>query len=117
MGVLSLTNKVEALVEKGNRQGYISLEEIIEVFPEAPDDLARVIGLRERLAGEGVDVLDGGDGELGDLDVGESQAARQEDEDRIRSMRIPKPSSSPGEEVEDGPLDDPIRLYFREIGR
>jgi RNA polymerase primary sigma factor len=113
----SLISETEALVENGKKLGYVACEDLIEVFPEAPEDLGRVIELRERLASEGVDVLDEGDSEQGELDAGESLAARQDDEDRVRTMRIPIPSRSSREEIDDGPLDDPIRLYLREIGR
>ena len=51
------------------------------------------------------------------FDADESLAAKQDDEDRVRTMRIPIPSRSSREEIDDGPLDDPIRLYLREIGR
>ncbi len=116
-GGVSLITETEALLEKGKKQGYVTYRDIVEVLPDTADDLEKLDEIHERLVGEGIDVLDDGDNEQRQLDLTKSMADIQEDEERIRFLRIPIASKSSSEEIEDGPLDDPIRLYLREIGR
>ena len=87
------------------------------MLPDTADDLEKLDEIHERLVGEGIDVVDDGDNEQRQLDLTKSMADIQEDEERIRFLRIPVASKTSSEEIEDGPLDDPIRLYLREIGR
>ncbi len=116
-GGVSIITETDALVEKGKKRGYVTYADILELLPEAADEADTVDDLYERLSGEGVEVINDGDSEHQELDARKPVADVQDDEDRIRSLRVPAISRSSSEEIENGPLDDPIRLYLREIGR
>jgi RNA polymerase primary sigma factor len=49
----------EQLIEKGKERGYITYNEILKAFPHVEDDVDFLESLYERLAGAGVDVLEG----------------------------------------------------------
>ena len=110
-----LTTEMEALIGKGKEQGYVTYDDILDVFPEAEDELDKIDELYQRLMSEGVDVL--ADARAEDQDPEKQLAEKQDEEDRIRSMRVPGAQTAIEEELESGALDDPVRMYLREIGR
>lgn len=98
-GTLSIPDAlISKLVSRGKKQGYLTLNEILELFPNAEDDLETLDYLYEKLLDAGVDVYD----------VDSAQEAEKltkiEDID-LSSIKLDKTVTS-----------DPVRMYLREIG-
>jgi RNA polymerase primary sigma factor len=95
-------NKTQWLLDETDEQGYVTLDQILEVFPEAEDDLAQLEDLFAYLYAEGIEVRDS-------EEKAEAKRAKTEEE--------------PGEDG-DGDVDfdlsgiaadDAISLYFKEM--
>jgi len=86
------------LIKRGKDVGFITQEDILEVFPEAEEHVEQVDALYTKLAEEGVDVLETGE------------------EEEVKGTDIEK-------EIEvlttlaGGQITDPVRMYLKEIGR
>ena len=109
-----LTAEMVALIEKGKEQGFVTYDDILDVFPEAEDELDKIDALYQSLMSEGVSVLADNKPQQ---DPGRQFVAKQDEEERIRSMRVPAATGLTEEELKSGALDDPVRMYLREIGR
>ncbi len=109
-----LTAEMVALIEKGKEQGFVTYDDILDVFPEAEDELDKIDALYQNLMSEGVSVLADNKPQQ---DPGQQFVAKQDEEERIRSMRVPAATGLTEEELKSGALDDPVRMYLREIGR
>ncbi len=109
-----LTAEMVALIEKGKEQGFVTYDDILDVFPEAEDELDKIDALYQSLMSEGVSVLADNKPQQ---DPGQQFVAKQDEEERIRSMRVPAATGLTEEELKSGALDDPVRMYLREIGR
>ena len=109
-----LTVEMVALIEKGKEQGFVTYDDILDVFPEAEDELDKIDALYQSLMSEGVSVLADSTSQQ---DPGQQFVAKQDEEERIRSMRVPAATGLTEEELKSGALDDPVRMYLREIGR
>ncbi len=90
---------VNKLVTKGKKQGYVTLDEVLVVFPEAEENIELLDHLYEKLMEASVDVFD--------------VASAQEAEKMIKTqdidfskIKLDKTLSS-----------DPVRMYLREIGK
>lgn len=94
---------VVELIKKGRDQGFLTQEEILEVFPDAEERLIELDELYNKLLSEGVDVFESvAEGELeGD------EKAREKLEKEIEIL-----SKLGGAET-----TDPVRQYLREIGK
>jgi len=46
------------LIKKGKKQGYITVEELLALFPEAEEDIEKLDSLYEDFMKEGIDVYD-----------------------------------------------------------
>ena len=109
-----LTAEMVTLIEKGKEQGFVTYDDILDVFPEAEDELDMIDALYQRLMSDGVSVL--ADNATAQ-DEGQQFVAKQDEEDRIRALRMPAATGLTEEEMKSGALDDPVRMYLREIGR
>ncbi len=109
-----LTPEMVTLIEKGKEQGYVTYDDILDVFPEAEDELDKIDELYQRLMGEGVAVLADG---RGSEEPDRAFVSKQDEEERIRTMRVPATTGLTEEDLASGALDDPVRMYLREIGR
>ncbi len=98
-----LSSEMEALVTKGKRDGYVTYDDILEVIPEVEEEMDQVDDLYQRLMSEGVKILSEG------LEP-ETPRAATEQRETVPTNVAPTPSST-------GSLDDPVRMYLREIGR
>jgi RNA polymerase primary sigma factor len=90
-----LAQTAESLVLKGKEQGFLTSEDVVRAFPPLesnPDDLGRVFGVFREM---GIEVSDGEEPEeeVDDEFFAEVQAA------------------------DSTVLEDPVRMYFKEIGR
>ena len=96
--------KTEQLLGKAEAQGFITLDDILEVFPDAEESIVELDELFLRLNGEGIQILydDGGKesqlASLVSLEKLKKQAAAQFDLSEIAS-------------------DDTISLYLKEMAR
>jgi len=107
---------VQGLLAKAESQGYLTLDDIMEVFPEAEDSLEELEELFIFLSEEGVQVLydeqqpdsdteeDGGDEEPSD-DEGETASSQVE------------PPVDPSFDLSEIASDDTISLYLKEMAR
>jgi len=96
--VITDTN-VQKLVSRGKKNGYLTLDEVMEIFPHAEENLELLDSLYEKLMESGVEVFDV---------ASEKEAeklAKLEDID-LSKIKLDKTLSS-----------DPVRMYLREIGK
>jgi len=108
MGELSDKGKkaIRDLLELGREQGYVTLDDVLSVFPNAEEDLEELARLYDCLEEQGIEVLEG---------------EREADEFRIRE----RPGVAEGEQLaalawidlDDLDSADAITLYMREVGR
>ena len=110
-----LTTEMETLVAKGKAQGYITYDDVLDVFPEAEDQLDQIDVLYQRLMTEGVEVV--AEAKDDERDDTEKDQDKQDEEHRLRNLRIPSAVAAAEEALATGALDDPVRMYLREIGR
>ncbi len=110
-----LTKQMETLVAKGKAQGYITYDDVLDVFPEAEDQLDQIDVLYQRLMSEGVEVV--AEAKDDERDEAEKDQEKQDEEHRLRTLRIPSAVAAAEEALATGALDDPVRMYLREIGR
>ncbi len=98
-----ISAEMEALVTKGKRDGYVTYDDILAVIPEVEEEMDQVDELYQRLMSESVKILSEG------LDR-ESPPSNGETNETVPANVAPiaSPTSS---------LDDPVRMYLREIGR
>jgi RNA polymerase primary sigma factor len=94
------SNKIQGLLDKAYEQGYVTLDEIIEVFPKVEEDLTQLQSLFAYLYGQGIDVYDS-----------EDERAKAEEEpggdgDRHGAF-----------DLSDIAADDTVSLYFKEMSR
>ncbi len=110
-----LAKQMETLVAKGKAQGYITYDDVLDVFPEAEDQLDQIDVLYQRLMSEGVEVV--AEAKDDERDEAEKDQEKQDEEHRLRTLRIPSAVAATEEALATGALDDPVRMYLREIGR
>lgn len=94
---------VTALIKKGREQGFITQDEILEVFPDAELRLTELDELYDKLFAEGIDVFESVEPE--ELESDEKAKEKLEREIEILSKLGGAEST------------DPVRQYLREIGK
>jgi RNA polymerase primary sigma factor len=112
MKVLTSTNKessdrqIEHLVSKAEAQGFLTLDDILEVFPDAEESIAELDELFGRLNGEGIQVLY--DGSAGEIESVPTEATGK-----------PKKKGAGAEQFDLSEIasDDTISLYLKEMAR
>lgn len=94
----ALEVNVNKLVAKGKKQTYLTLDDILLLFPNAEDDIETLDFLYEKLSDAGVDVFDV---------ASEKEASKMSkiEEIDLSSIKLDKTVTS-----------DPVRMYLREIG-
>jgi len=91
------------LIKKGRDQGFLTQDEILEVFPDAEERLFELDDLYDKLLSEGIDVFESVETEEAESD----EKAREKLEREIEIL-----SKLGGAES-----TDPVRQYLREIGK
>ena len=89
-------DRIEQLLHKAREQGFLTLDDILEAFPETEDNITRLEKVYARLAKEGVEIREEEPVEEGELGPGK----------RAEGIFDPNGVDS----------DDAISLYLREIG-
>src|SRR3989344_876773 len=87
------------LVTKGKKQGYLTVNELLEFFPDAEENIELLDQLYEKLLDAGVDVFDVDSAK-------EAEKLMGADEIDLSKIKMDKTVSS-----------DPVRMYLREIGK
>ncbi len=98
-----LTEDADKLLAKGKHQGFLTLDEILEVYTNAEDRVVELDGLFEKLLEASVDVF-------------ESMAEENEEVDEKAIVELDKEIEALTK-MEGGVTTDPVRMYLREIGR
>ncbi len=102
---------VKELLEKGKKEGVLTYKEIMDTLQEVELSPDQIEEFYESLAGFGIEVISNtkADNELvtSDLEDDDSEEDADEDEVDVTDMSIP----------EGVRLDDPVRMYLKEIGR
>jgi len=91
--------EINKLVNRGKKQGYVTIDEVLSLFPEAEDDIELLDSLYDKLQEAGIDVFD----------VASEAAAAEmlkEQEIDLSKLKLDKTLSA-----------DPVRMYLREIGK
>lgn len=97
------TKALELLVVKGKDQGFVTQEEILEIFPDAEKHVGDLDDLYDRLLRFGVDVFES----VTEEEMREDEAATTELERELEIIST----------LEDTAITDPVRMYLKEIGR
>jgi len=92
--------KRRKLLSKGKRQGHVTPEDILEVVPKPEDDLEQLENIYIALSESGVAVEE----------PGKQAEAWEEPQPEEAAIELP-------EFVDQEGIDDPVRMYLREIGR
>ncbi len=95
--------EVAELIKRGRNQGFLTQDEILEVFPDAEERLTELDDLYEKLLAEGIDVFESVEAESEESD--EKAKEKLEREIEILSKLGAAEST------------DPVRQYLREIGK
>ena len=90
---------IKKLVTVGKKQGYLTLAQILELFPNAEEDIETLDFLYEKLMDEKIDVFDVESEK-------EAEKLAEIEEIDLSKIKIDKSISS-----------DPVRMYLREIGK
>ena len=127
------------LVEKANKQGYITYDDILAMIPDVEKDVALLDDIMEELLEAGVDIVPGGKTEAGDED-GDDDSLINEFDDEMDDMgaEMEDEEDEPEEDIfaatrqtfknlneltEDAgyqaalDTDDVVGLYLKEAGR
>jgi len=91
------------LVEKGKKQGFVTQEEILEVFPFPEEHLEQLDELYNKFLAERIDVFE----TVTEEEIVEDEKATTELAKELEVLAT----------LEDKTLTDPVRMYLREIGR
>ncbi len=94
---------VTDLIKKGAKQGFVTQEEILVLFPDAEKRIEELDDLYTKLLAEGIDVFE---------TVTEEQMA----EDERATTELAKELEVLAT-LKDRTLSDPVRMYLKEIGR
>src|SRR3989338_5698771 len=98
------TTGMAQLAAKGKHQGYLTLDEILEVYPDAEEKISELDGLFGKLLEMGVDVFETTSEE--DMEVDEKAVAELDKEiEALTKMEVGVTTT------------DTVRMYLREIGK
>ncbi len=95
--------EIAELIKKGRDQGFLTQDDILDVFPLAEDFLEELDNLYDKLLSESIDVFESVEAEETDSD----EKAKEKLEREIEIL-----SKLGGAES-----TDPVRQYLREIGK
>jgi RNA polymerase primary sigma factor len=106
---------VQALIEKGNKRGFITYREIMDALEGIDLSADQIDDIYQQFGRMGIDVLP----EPGDSDLEKIKKGREDETEVIEEQ---------GDEVEEETevdlsvpegvgIDDPVRMYLKEIGR
>lgn len=98
-----LSSQVEELIAQGKDQGFVTQEDILKIFPDAEDRIEEMDAFYDRLMKENVDVFES-------VEAGEEVIATEASEELEKELEALT-------SLDDLAVNDPVRMYLREIGR
>ncbi len=100
---------IKELIQKGKRKGIISYREIMDTFEHVELSPEQIDDIYEALASQGIEILPGNNEESNEEDPeDQDQEQFQPEEEEVEiDLTIPEGIA----------LDDPVRMYLKEIGR
>ncbi len=90
-----LTAELRGLIELGRKRGYLTQDEILEQFPEAEQNVDEIDRIYSILSGLGIEIVEEA------KEAEEKPKEEQEEEAGVDGISI----------------DDPVRMYLKEIGK
>ncbi|MDP2660861.1 MAG: RNA polymerase sigma factor RpoD [Dehalococcoidia bacterium] len=109
-------SQIDKLLAKGRQQGYVTPNDILEAFPKPEADVEAVDEAYEQLADLNIDVSEDwdqhsrpwpADAEETSPPPGWEQAVKEEPQVDLETLELEEHEA----------VDDPVRMYLREIGR
>lgn len=97
---------IKELIQKGKRKGIISYREIMDAFEQVELTPEQIDDIYEALSSQGIEILPGID-EPNEEHVDQDDQFQPEEEEVEIDLTIPEGIA----------LDDPVRMYLKEIGR
>ena len=94
---------IKKLIEKGKKQGFVTQEEILKVFPNAEERIEELDNFYAKLLDHKIDVFE----TVTEEEIAEDEKATSELSKELEVLAT----------IEDKVLTDPIRMYLKEIGR
>ncbi|KKS32734.1 MAG: RNA polymerase sigma factor [Candidatus Amesbacteria bacterium GW2011_GWA2_42_12] len=101
--IIKLSAEVKKLFEKGKGQGFLTLEEILNIFPNAEDRLEELDEFYLKLLEAGVDVFES----VTEDEIKDDEKVSADLDREIEALSM----------LETGITTDPVRMYLREIGK
>lgn len=101
--MIRLRKSTAEILRRGKEQGFLTQEEILDIFPDAEDRIEELDELYRRLLEEGVDVFES----VTEEELEEGAKSLDELEKEIEALT----------RFDAGASTDPVRQYLREIGR
>ncbi|KKT77883.1 MAG: RNA polymerase sigma factor [Microgenomates group bacterium GW2011_GWB1_44_8] len=98
-----LRTEVKKLIDQGKKQGYLTIDDILVVFPEAEENLAEIDEFFTKIQAFGVDVFE----TVTEEELKEGEKGLTDLEKELAALAT----------LEEGSSTDPVRMYLREIGR
>ncbi len=90
-----LTAELRGLIELGRKRGYLTQDEILEQFPEAEQNVDEIDRIYSILSAQGIEIVE------------EAKGAEEKPKEVEEEEREPDGIS----------IDDPVRMYLKEIGK
>lgn len=94
---------VTALLKDGKKQGFVTQDDILNIFPDVENHIPAVDELFATFIEEGVDVFE--------------TLATQEEEDTAKAVSDLEKELEILAKLNEGSTSDPVRMYLKEIGR
>jgi len=94
---------MKKLLEKGKKEGFITQEEVLEVFPFAENYLEELDDFYAKVIEEGIDIFEN----VSEEELRESEKIARDFAREIEALTA----------LEAPSVSDPVRMYLREIGR
>ncbi len=101
MPMAKQTSQLSEIVDGAKKRGYITQEEILNLFPKPEDHLEDLDSLYDKLIKADIDVFE---------TVGENQDSEKPIEDLEKELEALTV-------LTEGTVSDPVRMYLKEIGR
>jgi RNA polymerase primary sigma factor len=97
------TKAVKKLFEKGKKEGFVTQDEVLAVFPHVEDYLEELDEFYTKVIDEGIDIFES----ISEEELKESERMAK---DFAREIEVLSALEAPS-------VADPVRMYLREIGR
>ncbi len=95
--------EIKKLLAKGKKQGFVTQEEILRIFPDAEEKIEEVDELYNKLLEQKIDVFE----TVTEEEIAEDEKATSELSKELEVLAT----------IGDKLLTDPVRMYLKEIGR